>query len=127
MSAIDAELTWADSILLSPVRPVRYDLLLQLNTAADRRPRIPDLTDEIVLSATQNRRLADDIVAARLSTKTHSEHDRRNSMGYDHRPPPPRAQDHRFADRRDRLGKPMTPSAHDAVLARLRMCPSRRR
>jgi DNA-binding MarR family transcriptional regulator len=70
--AIEAELTRAHAIPLT-----WYDVLLELNAAPDRRLRMQELADRVVLSRTRVSRLVDDIVAAGLVTKTRDEDDRR--------------------------------------------------
>lgn len=72
MRAIDVELAQAHAIPLS-----WYDVLLELNAATDRRLRMQELADRVVLSRTRVSRLVDDIVAAGLATKTRSDDDRR--------------------------------------------------
>jgi DNA-binding MarR family transcriptional regulator len=72
MRAIDAELVRAHAIPLT-----WYDVLLELNATADRRLRMQELADQVVLSRTRVSRLVDDIAAAGLVTKTRSEDDRR--------------------------------------------------
>jgi DNA-binding MarR family transcriptional regulator len=70
--AIEAELARAQAIPLT-----WYDVLLELNAAPDRRLRMQELADRVVLSRTRVSRLVDDIVAAGLVTKTRDEDDRR--------------------------------------------------
>jgi DNA-binding MarR family transcriptional regulator len=65
MRTIDAELARAHAIPLT-----WYDVLLELNAAPDRRLRMQELADRVVLSRTRVSRLVDDIVAAGLVTKT---------------------------------------------------------
>jgi DNA-binding MarR family transcriptional regulator len=72
MRTIDAELARAHAIPLT-----WYDVLLELNAAPDRRLRMQELADRVVLSRTRVSRLVDDIVAAGLVTKTREEDDRR--------------------------------------------------
>ena len=57
-----------------------YDVLLELNAAPDRRLRMSDLGDRVVLSRTRISRLVDELAAAGLVTKESNPDDRRSSF-----------------------------------------------
>src|SRR3954468_8756310 len=61
--AIDTELAGAHAIPLT-----WYDVLLELDAAPDRRLRMQELADRVVLSRTRVSRLVDEIAAAGLAT-----------------------------------------------------------
>ncbi|WP_229874397.1 MarR family winged helix-turn-helix transcriptional regulator [Amycolatopsis deserti] len=72
LRAIDSDLTRAGTIPLT-----WYDVLLELNAGPQRRLRMNDLADRVVLSRTRVSRLVDEMVAAGLVTKIRDEEDRR--------------------------------------------------
>ncbi|NIH81642.1 MarR family winged helix-turn-helix transcriptional regulator [Amycolatopsis viridis] len=72
LRAIDADLTRSGTIPLT-----WYDVLLELNAGPDRRLRMNDLADRVVLSRTRVSRLVDEMVMAGLVTKVRDETDRR--------------------------------------------------
>jgi len=73
MRAIDAEFDRAGNIPLT-----WYDVLLELNAAPDRRLRMRELADRVVLSRTRVSRLVDEMSRTDLVTKTQDDADRRS-------------------------------------------------
>ena len=73
LRAIDAELDRAGSIPLP-----WYDVLLELNAAPERRLRMQELADRVVLSRTRVSRLVDDMARADLVAKSQDDTDRRS-------------------------------------------------
>jgi DNA-binding MarR family transcriptional regulator len=72
LRGIDSDLARAGTIPLT-----WYDVLLELNAGPDRRLRMNDLAERVVLSRTRVSRLVDDMVTAGLVTKVRDETDRR--------------------------------------------------
>ncbi|NIH84675.1 MarR family winged helix-turn-helix transcriptional regulator [Amycolatopsis granulosa] len=72
LRAIDADLTRSGTIPLT-----WYDVLLELNAGPERRLRMNDLAERVVLSRTRVSRLVDEMVLAGLVTKVRDEADRR--------------------------------------------------
>jgi DNA-binding MarR family transcriptional regulator len=56
-----------------------YDVLLELNAASDRRLRMGELGDRVVLSRTRVSRLVDELVQAGLVARTSNPTDRRSA------------------------------------------------
>ena len=57
-----------------------YDVLLELNTASDRRLRMGDLGDRVVLSRTRVSRIVDELVANGLVSRDGNPADRRSAL-----------------------------------------------
>ena len=57
-----------------------YDVLLELNTAPDRRLRMGDLGDRVVLSRTRVSRIVDELVANGLVSRDGNPADRRSAL-----------------------------------------------
>jgi DNA-binding MarR family transcriptional regulator len=72
LRAIEGELDRARCIPLT-----WYDVLLELNAAPDKRLRMHDLADRVVLSRTRVSRLTDEMAAAGLVTKARHQGDGR--------------------------------------------------
>jgi DNA-binding MarR family transcriptional regulator len=72
MRAIDEDLEASGSIPLT-----WYDVLLELNAAADGRLRMQELADRVVLSRTRVSRLVDEMVIDNLVVKVRDDADRR--------------------------------------------------
>jgi DNA-binding MarR family transcriptional regulator len=72
LRAIDADLARAGAIPLT-----WYDVLLELNAGPDRRLRMNELADRVVLSRTRVSRLVDEMVTAGLVSKVRDDADRR--------------------------------------------------
>jgi DNA-binding MarR family transcriptional regulator len=70
--AIEADLKNSGSISLS-----WYDVLLELNAAPDRRLRMSELGERVVLSRTRVSRIVDELVAAGLVERTPDPEDKR--------------------------------------------------
>ena len=70
--AVEGALTDAGQIPLS-----WYDVLLELNAATDRRLRMQDLADRVVLSRTRISRVVDELVRAGLVERRGDDADRR--------------------------------------------------
>lgn len=73
MRAIDGEFDRAGSIPLT-----WYDVLLELDAAPDRRLRMQELANRVVLSRTRVSRLVDEMAQDGLVTKTQDAADRRS-------------------------------------------------
>lgn len=73
--AIDADLAAADLLPLH-----WYDALLELNAAPDRRLRMADLGDRVVLSRSRSSRVVDELVHLGLVERTPDPADRRASF-----------------------------------------------
>jgi DNA-binding MarR family transcriptional regulator len=56
-----------------------YDVLLELNGAADRRLRMTDLGDRVVLSRTRVSRIVDEMARAGLVAREDNDEDRRSA------------------------------------------------
>lgn len=72
LPAVDARLGRGGHVPLS-----WYDVLLELAAAPDRRLRMQELSERVVLSRTRVSRLVDEMARAGLVTKTRDETDRR--------------------------------------------------
>lgn len=72
LRAIDADLEASGSIPLT-----WYDVLLELNAAPDRRLRMHELAERVVLSRTRVSRLVDEMVTDNLVVKLRDDDDRR--------------------------------------------------
>jgi DNA-binding MarR family transcriptional regulator len=72
--AIDREMQAAHRLPLA-----WYDVLLELNSAPDRRLRMSDLGERVVLSRTRVSRLVDELSAAALVEKVANPDDRRSA------------------------------------------------
>ena len=57
-----------------------YDVLLELNTVSDRRLRMGDLGDRVVLSRTRVSRIVDELVANGLVSRDDNPADRRSAL-----------------------------------------------
>ncbi|HEX6425554.1 MAG TPA: MarR family transcriptional regulator [Acidimicrobiales bacterium] len=75
LKAIDADLAAADLLPLH-----WYDVLLELNAAPDRRLRMADLGDRVVLSRSRSSRVVDELVHLGLVERTPDPADRRASF-----------------------------------------------
>lgn len=75
LKAIDADLAAADLLPLH-----WYDVLLELNAAPDRRLRMAELGDRVVLSRSRSSRVVDELVHRGLVERTPDPVDRRASF-----------------------------------------------
>lgn len=75
LKAIDADLAAADLLPLH-----WYDVLLELNAAPDRRLRMAELGDRVVLSRSRSSRVVDELVHRGLVERTPDPADRRVSF-----------------------------------------------
>jgi DNA-binding MarR family transcriptional regulator len=73
--AVEADLRTAGQVPLS-----WYDVLLELNAAPDRRLRMSELAQQVVLSRTRVSRVVDELAAAGLAERQPDEADGRSSF-----------------------------------------------
>src|SRR5690349_24934216 len=74
LPAVEADLRAAGQVPLS-----WYDVLLELNAAPERRPRLSELGQRVVLSRTRASRIVDELAAAGLAERQPAPAHRRSS------------------------------------------------